>query len=193
MPLELETEAQELFEISLGGFGRGFESRTFTSKTFSPLSAGQAGAGASMAFRRDLLLRMQLFAAELDAGTPTQSGGDTYAFYRVLSAGYTLNYSPSALAWHRHRREISALVSTLRGYTIGTYVYLLRCWLLHGELRAVQVAFSWWRNYLLRNLWRGLRQCPDAPPLAFTLSEWSGLCYAPYAYFRSRRNERLNR
>ena len=41
-----------------------------------------------MSFRRSFLLsRGDVFPAELDAGTPTQSGGDMIALYHVLAAG----------------------------------------------------------------------------------------------------------
>src|SRR5438477_2121521 len=67
-PLELETEAQELFEL-YGGFIKGFKRRVFDVTTISPAGAGATGSGASMAFRRDLVVGNGLFDVELDLGT----------------------------------------------------------------------------------------------------------------------------
>ena len=41
----------------------------------------------------------------LGAGMPTGCSEDTYLFYKILKAGYTLVYEPSADVWHRHRRD----------------------------------------------------------------------------------------
>ena len=53
----------------------------------APPAAGQIGAGADMIFRRSVLDALgDAFPPELDAGTPTESGGDMYALYKVLAA-----------------------------------------------------------------------------------------------------------
>src|SRR5581483_2107176 len=108
LPMELETNAQQLFE-AYGGFGRGFVRRTFSPGNHLAIAAGRVGAGASMAFRRSLLHSLGLFRSELDCGTPARSGGDHYAFYCLTSAGHTIVYNPAALCWHRHRRTLAEL------------------------------------------------------------------------------------
>jgi GT2 family glycosyltransferase len=189
LPLELETAAQELFE-QYGGFGRGFRRREFTSKTLAPVAAANVGAGANMALRRQLVTQLKLFEVELDGGTPALSGGDTYAFYRLLSLGYRLVYEPRAIVWHRHRRTLAELRAMLRGYSVGTFVFLLRCLLLHGDAQAIYAGWSWLREHHLRQLWRGLRHHPDALPLDLTLAELRGVLQAPRAYRACRRRER---
>ncbi|EGV18555.1 glycosyl transferase family 2 [Thiocapsa marina 5811] len=189
MPSELETDAQEVFEFTVGGFARGFLPKRFTASTIDPVAAANVGAGANMAFRRDLLLEMGLFARELDVGTPARAAGDTYAFFRVLDAGYTISYNPRALVWHRHRRDMQSLISTLRGYNVGTYVFLLRCLLEHRDPAAIHAGLWWLRYHLLRNLWRGIRGKRKTQPLALTLSELCGLLDVPRAYIRSVRRE----
>lgn len=189
MPLELETEAQNVFEFTVGGFSRGFLPKRYTASTIAPVAAANVGAGANMAFRRDLVLEMGLFARELDVGTPARAAGDTYAFFRVLDAGYTISYTPRALVWHRHRRDMQNLISTLRGYNVGTYVFLLRCLLEHRDPAAIHAGWWWFRYHLLRNLWRGLRGNSKAQPLGLTFSELRGLLDVPRAYTQSIRRE----
>src|SRR3954452_22432114 len=104
MPLELETEAQEMFEALTGFSRRGFRRRVFRSPPMNPLATGDVGAGANMAVRRSLAERIGYFDEALDAGTPTQSGGDHEFFARILRAGHHIVYEPAALNRHRHRR-----------------------------------------------------------------------------------------
>ncbi len=70
---ELETASQIQFEFDFGGFNRGFRPITFDSFFFnSMLSRGvpvwRIGAGANMAFRREVFNRIGLFDERLGAG-----------------------------------------------------------------------------------------------------------------------------
>jgi GT2 family glycosyltransferase len=192
LPLELDTEAQSLFE-EYGGFSRGFQRLEFSAASIVPASAGRVGAGAAMAFRRALAETLRFFEVELDCGTRTRSGGDVYAFYRVLRRGYRVVYTPEAVAWHRHRRERDHLRSTLRGYSVGVYAFLLRCLHEHRDMSALAVGWQWFRGHHLRQLRRALLRQRGALPLDLVLSEIGGCLEAPYAYFYSRRRERALR
>lgn len=189
MPLELENTAQEQFEAHCT-FVRGFGYRRFNAANTQPIAAGRAGAGACMAVRRRLADDLGLFRVEMDCGTVTESGGDTYAFYRLLALGYTVVYEPRALAWHRHRRDDSALRRVLYGYGVGTYVYLLRCLLRHREVVAIREGLSWLRHHHLPDLFAPLlpgRRRKQAVHL--TLAELRGVLHAPRAYLLSLRRE----
>jgi glycosyltransferase involved in cell wall biosynthesis len=188
MPAELETAAQAMFE-TYGGFVCHFERRSFHASTTPPSSAGQIGAGASMAFRRGLGLDLALFDWEMDCGTRSRSGGDHYAFYRALRAGHTIIFNPKAVCWHRHRRTEKELRTTLYGYSVGVYTFLLRCLLMHRDLSAIRVGTAWFLQHHLRNLWAGLRGKPDVLPSRITLDEIRGVFAAPLAYRAVRRAE----
>ena len=188
-PLELETEAQELFE-RYGGFSRGLRPQTFDVLTLAPAAAGRAGAGANMAFRRALVNEMALFDVEMDGGTVTHSGGDTYAFYRLLLDGYRIAYTPDALVWHRHRRDHASLRRTLYGYSVGGFAFLTRCLVQHRDAEAVGIAFEWLVDDHVRLLARVLLRRRSALPADLVLAYWRGVFVGPLAYFRSRRRER---
>jgi GT2 family glycosyltransferase len=192
LPLELQTPAQNRFE-AYGGFGRGFMLERYSVENITPLAAAKVGAGANMAIRRELLLKLGLFEALLDSGTAAKSGGDTYAFYRLLACGHTVVYQPHAMVRHRHRRTDEELCSMLRGYSVGTFVYLLRCLIEHRELSAVPIGLRYLWDQHVWQLWRGLRGKPDANPLPMTFAEWRGVLEAPMAYVRTRRAERAMR
>jgi len=189
MPLELETEAQELFE-RYGGFSRGLRPQTFDVLTLAPAAAGRAGAGANMAFRRALVNEMALFDVEMDGGTVTHSGGDTYAFYRLLLDGYRIAYTPDALVWHRHRRDLASLRRTLYGYSVGGFAFLTRCLVQHRDAEAVGIALEWLVDDHVRLLARVLLRRRSALPAGLVLAYWRGVFVGPVAYFRSRRRER---
>jgi GT2 family glycosyltransferase len=190
LPFELETEAQERFELNCG-FARGFERREFSAQVISPLAAANVGAGASMAFRRQLINELGLFSAELDCGSAAQTGGDTFAFYRLLRLGYKIVYTPEAVVWHRHRRSMEELRKTLYGYSLGTYAYLLRCLLENGESVTIPIGLGWFLSHHMRHLWSGFRRHPGAQPLYLTFSEIRGVLAAPKAYLLSRRREAI--
>jgi len=189
MPWELETEAQELFERYCG-FGRGFLRKDHSASTLSPLAAANVGAGACMAFRRHLVNSLSLFRAEMDCGTSTRSAGDTYAFYRLLSMGYRIVYTPDAVVWHRHRRTFRELRDTLRGYSVGTYSFLLRALTRHGEAGALYTGGRWFLDHHASHLFRGLTGGGGAQPLSLTFAEIRGVLGAPRAYLSSLRTER---
>lgn len=192
MPLEIETRAQWLFE-RYGGFGRGFARRVFDPEHFPPTAAGAAGAGANVAFRRSVLAAMRPFDVELDAGTVTLTGGDTYALYRLLAAGHHVVYTPDAVVWHRHRRDYAPLKRTLYGYSVGGFAYLTRCLVEHGDLSAMRTAVQWVRHDHLRLLARLVLRRRSALPRDLVLAYWRGILVGPWAYWRSRARERRYR
>ena len=122
LPARLDTEAQEIFE-KLGGHskGRAFETEVFSRRgPQSPLyPLPPFGAGANMAFRREVLTAIGGFDVALGAGTATHAGEDSLAFTLTLLAGYKLVYEPSALMWHHHRAEMESLRRQLQGYSVG--------------------------------------------------------------------------
>jgi GT2 family glycosyltransferase len=188
LPLELETDAQELFE-RYSSFSRGFRRRVFDMAEHPPAAAGQAGAGVSMAIRRDLLSGLQLFAPELDAGTDARSGGDHYALSRVLASGYRIVYQPEALVWHLHRRDYEAMKRTVAGYSTGVYVVLTRLLLHHRDLQAAKVGWEWFRTHHLHELRRSLMRAPGAAPVDLVVAEMRAVLEAPAVYLRTRRAE----
>ena len=138
---ELDSPAKLAFEDS-GGFLRGFQRRVHEWTTLSPPAATRAGAGANMILRRSLALDLgELFPPELDAGTPTQSGGDLYALYRVLAAGRRIVYDPGTFVYHRHRPGLEDMRKAIHGYGVGLSAALTKLLLEERELAAPA---AWW-------------------------------------------------
>jgi glycosyltransferase involved in cell wall biosynthesis len=184
LPLELETEAQEWFERT-NAFGRGFRRRTFDGVSMDAFNAAHAGAGVNMALRRSVLELVGPFDEALDAGTPTRSGGDHDMFTRILLAGYCITYEPTALNWHRHRREWSELRDTVRGYGMGVYAYLTGH-LMRREVRAPMIALGWLR-WQLAGIVRSRKQPTGHITRDLAFAELGGCAAGPRAYFVSRR------
>jgi len=188
LPYRLDDRASEMFE-NYCGFVRGYQHRSFTLSSIRPLGAANIGAGACMAFRRDIVNDLRLFNVELDAGTAARTGGDTYAFYRLITLGYRIDYDPDVVVRHQHRDSEEAVVSTLRDYSVGTYVFFLHCFLRHRESHAFVAGMRWFRSHHLRQLTGALLGRPRAQPLALTLAEIRGCFAAPLAYMKSRLND----
>lgn len=121
---ELRTPAQAWFDARIGW------NRVFTPAVFHrdhppadiplfPFQVGRFGAGANFATRRDVIARIGGFDPHLGAGTPARGGEDIDFFFRLVVAGYTLVYEPSAIVWHQHRETQEALLSQAEGYGSG--------------------------------------------------------------------------
>jgi GT2 family glycosyltransferase len=127
-PAELETEAQCLFE-KVWSFGRGFQRRDFgplfysdTRKRASP--AWEIGAGANMAFRREVFDKIGGFDERLDVGAAGCSG-DSEFWNRILHAGGVCRYEPGAVIYHFHCRTLEGLRAQIRAYMRGHVAALL--------------------------------------------------------------------
>ena len=128
LPAELETQAQLLVE-QVGGYGRGFTRRVYTSSMpapgpLFPFTAGRFGSGANMAFRADWLIAHGGFDPATGAGSPARGGDDLTAFLKVIIDGGTLVYEPAAIVRHWHRRDYEGMRRQALGYGMGLGAYL---------------------------------------------------------------------
>lgn len=148
VPLELETESQ-IFLEKYSGFGCGFERirypahhRNGEKGSFYPGMMTECGTGANMAFRKSLFDSVGLFDPALGAGTVTQGGEDLEMFFRVMEAGHSILYEPSAIVRHRHRRDYSQLRMQIAGWGTGFAACLVRSYLLFPEERMRLLTFG---------------------------------------------------
>lgn len=128
LPARLDTEAQWLFETHWS-FSRGFEPYDYGPEFYQAFRARGCpawliGAGASMAFRRAVVEKVGLFDERLDVGASGCSGDSEY-WYRILAAGYTCRYVPSAVVFHHHRLDLTGLSGQIFNYMRGHVSALL--------------------------------------------------------------------
>ena len=188
LAVELETPAQAYFEAAVGWSSR-FAARVFDSehrgaKALFPYAAGELGAGVNFAVRRATFGRVGQFDEALGAGTPARGGEDLDFLARVILAGETIAYEPSALVWHRHRRDISALRAQMFGYGSGLSAYAFKHLLHGGAVRALPGAA---RAALADRLTPAARvrvSSPRAP--ALRALELAGLACGPWLYRRGK-------
>jgi hypothetical protein len=151
------------------------------------------GATANAAFRTTIFSHphIGLLDEALGVGTPTGCSEDTYLFYQVLQAGYTLVYEPTAYVWHKHRRTIPALRRQIYGYSKGHVAYHLTTLFRYHDLRALfHVAFHMPRWHIQSIFWhfrKRLRSRRRDYPLSLKLLEIAGNMVGPWALWRSRR------
>jgi len=186
LPASLDTPARWHFERHVS-FARGFDRRVLDGSIAPPSLAGSTGAGASMALRLDFVRSIGGFPEELDAGMPTESGGDTYMFYRVLRDGFRIVYEPAALALHSHRSTASALEQVFGGYGTGVWSWAIRA-LVHDRdpVTSAKVA-AWASDYLGRKVAGSLIKRAGALPLRVSIAGVRGALAAPGAYRAARR------
>jgi cellulose synthase/poly-beta-1,6-N-acetylglucosamine synthase-like glycosyltransferase len=192
LPLELETPAQQAFE-AYGGLGRGFERREvngdwFASHRFRAVPTWLLGGTANAAVRASVFNDpgIPMLHEALGAGMPAGVGEDTYLFYKVLKAGHTVAYEPSAYVWHKHRRDLSGLRRQIYDYSRGHVAYHLTTLICDGDLRAlVRLAVELPHAYGWRLCQRLLGR--SVYPLPLILLEIAGTLAGPWAFWRSRR------
>lgn len=172
LPLALETEAQRLFEEN-GGFSRGDvriclprDARNRLHGLRAPLIAWavSVGCGCSFAVRRSVALSLGGFDNGLDMGSAMPGGGDLDMFWRVLTSGFSVIYEPEVLAWHEHRRELSAVFDQIVGHQRSLIAFLTKSIICaRARIRLQILAFLAWR--LLKPGVRMIRRLVGRDPL----------------------------
>jgi glycosyltransferase involved in cell wall biosynthesis len=158
---ELETEAQWLFE-QYWGFNRGYSVLTYDWRYFEKLKqwgvpAWNIGAGANMAFRREVFDQIGYFDVRLDVGAAGCSG-DSELWYRLLASGLTCRYEPKAVAFHHHRREMTELKKQLYYYMRGHTTALLIQFAKHKHWGNLLRLFILLPLHYLRRIALGIRR-----------------------------------
>jgi glycosyltransferase involved in cell wall biosynthesis len=133
MAASLNTEAEVIFE-KFWPFNRGYVTKRYDNGFFrSSLDSGppvwEIGAGANMAFRKQIFEEVGYFDERLDVGAAGCSG-DSELWYRVLACGFAIEYNPMAVVHHSHRSSIPGLrkqlYSYMRGFTVAILIQYQR-------------------------------------------------------------------
>lgn len=193
LPLELETQAQQLFETyGDGGLSRGFQSfevnQTWLERSPIAIPTWELGTTANAAFRAELFRQPQvgLLAESLGAGVPVGGGEDLYFFYKILKAGHTMVYQSSAYVWHRHRRQLADLRRQVYNYSKGLFAYYLMAIWHHGERSPLKAMLLSLPLYQIKKFFYGLTG-QSVYPASLVLIELAGYFAAPWSLWRSRR------
>lgn len=129
LPGELETESQITLEFGKKNFGWGYRARTFDLNFFHAtkhlgVPVWRIGAGANMAFRRQVFEQVGYFDERLGAGASGCSE-DSEIWYRILAEGWLCHYEPKAVVHHFHRRTLDSLKRQMYQYMRGHVAALL--------------------------------------------------------------------
>lgn len=195
-PAELDDPSQQFFDRRYS-WAAGLEPRVFDladhrdESALYPYSAGIFGTGANFAVDRELFIRLGGFDEALGAGSPAGGGEDLDAFVRILRAGRSIVYEPSAIVWHVHRAGTRALRRQLFYYGVGLTAFLTKYMvdvrtageivarLPHGARRGVRI-------------WTSAEIGSPAPRM-LVVAEVAGMLAGPFAYLRGRLRLRRRR
>lgn len=124
-PMELDTKPQLWFEEYFGGYTKSYARKIWSrelvgdSDRLFPYAAGQFGAGCNMAVRRSTLERLGGFDTSLGGGTVAKSAEDLALFLKIIFAGGTVAFEPSALVRHSHRRTQKEFMAQVYSWGVG--------------------------------------------------------------------------
>jgi GT2 family glycosyltransferase len=129
LPTELATRAQYAFQGNSLGWNLGYQRLDFNQKFFQDtvkkgVPVWRIGAGANMAFRREVFSRVGFFDERLGAGAAGCSE-DSELWYRILAAGLNCRYDPEAVVFHTHRSDANGLSEQAFNYMRGHVSALL--------------------------------------------------------------------
>lgn len=197
LPLELETKAQQLFEsYGNGGLGRGFTAfeanrAWFERSWLFAVPTWKLGGTANSAYRAVLFSDPEIgrMNEALGPGMPSGVGEDIYLFYKILKAGGTIVYQPTAWVWHKHRRELSALKHQLYNYSKGFVAYHLTTLIEDQDYRSLMTLLVFLPLYRLKQVWCWLNGSRFYP-LSLIGVEVAGNLVGASALWRSRRRVR---
>lgn len=156
---ELETDSQWMFE-KYWSFNRGYRRKVFD-RTFFEQTRSQGvpvpwiGAGANMACRRTAFEQVGLFDERLGAGACGCSE-DSEFWYRVLAAGGSCVYQPTAIVYHAHRSDLRSLNRQINAYMRGYVTSFLIQARQYGHWGNLYPLFVNLPKYYLRRLLFGL-------------------------------------
>lgn len=193
LPAELQTRSQRLFEsYGGGGLSRGYKQfegdrEWFDSFRLHSVPTWLFGGTANSAFRANIFSdpEIGLMDEALGPGMPSGVGEDTYLFYKIMKAGHTIVYEPSAFVWHTHRRDMAALGRQLHNYSKGGVSYHLTTLINDGDLRALfAILLEMPKWYAARIIKRILGWSDD--PILIILKEIIGYLAGPWSLWQSR-------
>jgi GT2 family glycosyltransferase len=186
-PHVLDTPARRRMERQ-ASLARGLQRLEFDWTTFPVTGAGAIGVGANMAFRREVLtaLGSTPFPAELDAGTATESGGDTYVIAKLLARGHRVVYDPATFVYHRHREDAGALHRAVFGYGVGLGAALTKLLVEDGELSA-PATWMWLLTQYRKTQLRRLAGRADAVETRLAWDYIRGGLHGPLRWLQARR------
>lgn len=134
-------------------------------QVFDRTSVVNLGHGASMATRRDVLMKIDGWDESLGAGSLFRSAPEVDLFDRILRAGWLGRYEPASLGYHEQWREMDEIQVLDYGYGIGQGARLSK--LLRADrprmVRATRVAFwDWGLQMAIQEYRRGARKLAKA-------------------------------
>ena len=190
LPIELATRSQQLFE-EYGGLGKGFEyfeasGKWFNKFKYRAVPVWKLGATANAAFRASIFKdrRIGLMSEMLGPGMPSGVGEDSYLFYKILKAGYTIVYEPAAYVWHKHRESMKSLKNQIYNYSKGHVSHHLTTLIYDKDMRAlIQILYRLPQAHFQRIKMRLMGK--SIYPVSMILLEIAGNLAGPWCLYKS--------
>ncbi len=190
IPASLQTKAQYIFEHDWG-LNKGYVPRVFDKEYFTKhLNIGvpvwDIGAGANMAFRRQIFSLVGWFDQRLDVGASGCSG-DFEFWYRILAKGWNCSYFPQLFVYHQHHESEKALKSQIFYYMRGQVSSLLVQYDKYRHKRNFLRAYKILPKYYLKKICKNILQL-NFHSFKDNLNQMQG-CISGWRHYKGHRHE----
>jgi GT2 family glycosyltransferase len=160
MPVALNEWSQYVFEKHWG-FNKGYKPTVFDRCFFNKhrqvgVPVWEIGAGANMAFRKEIFDIVGFFDERLDVGAAGCSG-DSEFWYRILAEGWHCEYHPQLVAYHQHRESSDALYSQIFHYMRGQVASVMVQYENYGHAGDRNRVMKLLPKYYCRRVWNVFR------------------------------------
>ncbi len=190
IPTSLQYKSQYLFE-RYWGFNKGYQPMIFDEQYFRDhvnhgVPVWDIGAGANMAFRKEVLEIAGFFDERLDVGASGCSG-DSEMWYRILAEGWSCCYCPQLFVYHEHRETRKALKNQIFNYMRGQVASLFVQHETYGHIANLRRVYRQLPKYYFKRLIRAFTHGPVEND-ATLFTEIKG-CISGWNYYRKANKE----
>lgn len=188
---ELETDAQVIFE-KYWSFNRGYVQKKYGNDFFKKhqhdgLPVYTIGAGASMAFKKNIFDALGGFDVRLDMGA-AGCNGDSEMWYRIIAEGWEVKYDPLIISYHTHRREIKQLKTQLflymRGFVVASLIEYNRYKVRGEHYYLYKHLPKYYFKKIIAAIGKGFKK-----ESITIISEIKGFAAGFFYYYKSKRNK----
>ncbi|MDD2482841.1 MAG: glycosyltransferase family 2 protein [Candidatus Shapirobacteria bacterium] len=170
-----------------GGLSKGINSKLYKNidliKDYKmiPWPINKIAAGANNMISRKVFDKVGPYATFLGGGSPIGHGNSLEFVYRVIKAGYDVEYDSTAIIYHKHPTDKKSLKNKLYTYGVGNSAYQLYIFAKHFDFRSLYWGLLGHHLYVIKNLLKSFFKKYPLPP-SYVLKSLEGSLIGTFSF-----------